>query len=174
MGLTREILVEMKWAIEDAGQDSDISVIVISADGGGFQSGATVFGEMGNKDWNLSPLEWRYISKFAHTLFRSIETLEKPVIGVAKTGGVGGGLENLYACDFLIASENAKFSQLEVNLGLIAGWGGTQRLTRLVGWRKAKERLLTGVEIDGSSGSYWSNTQGGPDRTSGRVSREAL
>ena len=75
---------------------------------------------------------------------------------------------------FLIASENAKFSQLEVNLGLIAGWGGTQRLTRLVGWRKAKERLLTGVEIDGSSGSYWSNTQGGPDRTSGRVSREAL
>ncbi len=148
-GMTKEMLVEMKWAIEDAGQDSDISVIVISADGDGFQLGATVFGEIGDKDWNLSPLEWRYISKFAHTLFRSIETLEKPVIGVAKTGAVGGGLENLHACDFVIASENAKFSQPEVNLGLIAGWGGTQRLTRLVGWRKAKELLLTGVEIDG-------------------------
>ena len=60
-----------------------------------------------------------------------------------------GGLENLHACDFVIASENAKFSQPEVNLGLIAGWGGTQRLTRLVGWRKAKELLLTVVEIDG-------------------------
>ena len=118
-GMTKEMLVEMKWAIEDAGKDSDISVIVISADCDGFQLGATVFGEMGNKDWNLSPLEWRDISKFAHTLFRSIETLEKPVIGVAKTGAVGGGLENLHACDFVIASENAKFSQPEVNLGLI-------------------------------------------------------
>ena len=148
-GMTKEMLIEMKWAIEDAGKDSDISVVVISADGDGFQLGATVFGEMENKDWNLSPLEWRDNSKFAYTLFRAIETLEKPVIRVAKTGAVGGGLENLHACDFVTASENAKFSQPEVNLGLIAGWGGTQRLTRLVGWRKARELLLTGVEIDG-------------------------
>ena len=104
---------------------------------------------MANRDWKLSPLEWRDISKFAHTLFRFIETLQKPVIGVVKTGAVGVGLENLHACDFVIASENAKFSQPEVNLRLIAGWGGTQRLTRLVGWRKAKQLLLTGVEIDG-------------------------
>ena len=143
------MLVEMKWAVEDAGQVSDISVIGISADGDGFQLGAPVFGEIGNKDWNLSSLELRDISKLARTLFRSIVTLEKPVIGVAKTGAVGGGLENLSACDFVIASENAKFSQSEVNLGLIADWGGIQRRTRLVGWREAKELLLTGVEIDG-------------------------
>ena len=148
-GMTKEVLIEMKWAIEDAKNDNEISVIVISADGNGFQLGATVFGEVGNKDWNLSPREFKDISKFAHELFRLIEILEKPVIGVAKTGAVGGGFENLHACDFVIASEQAKFSQPEVNLGLVAGWGGTQRLTRMVGWRKAKELLLTGVEIDG-------------------------
>ena len=63
-GMTKEMLVEMKWAIEDAGKDNEISVVVISADGNGFQLGATVFGEVGNKDWNLSPIEFREISKF--------------------------------------------------------------------------------------------------------------
>ncbi len=148
-GMTKEVLVEMKWALEDAAADDEVSVIVIDADGDGYQLGATVFGEVGNQDWNLSPMEFRDISKLAHELFRCIEVLEKPVIGVAKTGAVGGGLENLHACDFVVASHDAKFSQPEVNLGLIAGWGGTQRLTRMVGWRKAKELLLTGIEIDG-------------------------
>ncbi len=80
----------------------------------------TVFGEMGNKDWNFSPYEWRHTSKFAHTILRLIETLEKTVSGVAKTEAVGGVLENLHSCDFVMAPLNAKFSQPEVNLGLIA------------------------------------------------------
>ena len=100
--------------------DGDIFVIARSADGDGFQLGATVFGKMGMKDWNFSPCEWRDISKFAHTIFRLIETLEKTVSRVAKTKAVGCVLENLHACDFVMAPENAKFSQPEVNLGLIA------------------------------------------------------
>lgn len=148
-GMTLEVLLEMKKALVDAANDEDISVIVITAGGEGFHLGAVVFGEVGDKDWNLSPLEFREISQFARDIFRYIETLEKPVIGVAKAGAVGGGFENLHACDFVIASDDAKFSQPEVTLGLCTGWGGSQRLTRMVGWRKAKELLLTGIEIDG-------------------------
>jgi len=148
-GMTLEILLEMKKTLEDAANDENISVIVISAGGDGFHLGAVVFGEVGNADWKLSPVEFREISQFARELFRYIEILEKPVIGVAKSGAVGGGFENLHACDFVIAANDAKFSQPEVTLGLCTGWGGSQRLTRMVGWRKAKELLLTGVEIDG-------------------------
>ena len=148
-GMTLEILLEMKKTLEDAANDEDISVIVISVGGEGFHLGAVVFGEVGNADWKLTPVEFREISQFAREIFRYIETLEKPVIGVAKGGAVGGGFENLHVCDFVIASNDAKFSQPEVTLGLCTGWGGSQRLTRMVGWRKAKELLLTGIEIDG-------------------------
>ena len=148
-GMTLEVLVEMEEALIDANNDKDISVIIISAGGDGFHMGAVVFGEVGNADWNLSPVEFRDISKVAHRLFRYIETMEKPVIGVAKGGAVGGGFENLHACDFVIASDEAKFSQPEVTLGLNTGWGASQRLPRMVGWRKAKELLLTGIEISG-------------------------
>ena len=148
-GMTLDVLLEMKKTLEDASNDEKISVIIISVGGEGFHMGAVVFGEVGDADWKLSPLEFREISQFARNLFRYIETLEKPVIGVAKSGAVGGGFENLHACDFVIASNNAKFSQPEVTLGLCTGWGGSQRLTRMVGWRKAKELLLTGIEIDG-------------------------
>ncbi|MDP6877230.1 MAG: hypothetical protein QGI18_01400, partial [Candidatus Marinimicrobia bacterium] len=85
-GMTLEILVEMEEALIDANNDKDISVIIISAGGEGFHMGAVVFGEVGNADWNLSPVEFRDISKVAHRLFRYIETMEKPVIGVAKGG----------------------------------------------------------------------------------------
>ena len=148
-GMTLEVLLEMKKTLKDAANDEDISVIVISAGGEGFHLGAVVFGEVKNKDWNLTPVEFREISQFARDIFLYIENLEKPVIGVAKAGAVGGGFENLHACDFVIGAEDAKFSQPEVTLGLCTGWGGSQRLTRMVGWRKAKELLLTGIEIDG-------------------------
>ena len=148
-GMTLEVLLEMKKTLKDAANDEDISVIVISAGGEGFHLGAVVFGEVKNKDWNLTPVEFREISQFARDIFLYIENLEKPVIGVAKAGAVGGGFENLHACDFVIGAEDAKFSHPEVTLGLCTGWGGSQRLTRMVGWRKAKELLLTGIEIDG-------------------------
>ena len=122
-GMTLEILLEMKKTLEDAANDEDISVIVISVGGEGFHLGAVVFGEVGNADWKLTPVEFREISQFAREIFRYIETLEKPVIGVAKAGAVGGGFENLHACDFVIASNDAKFSQPEVTLGLCTGWG---------------------------------------------------
>jgi enoyl-CoA hydratase/carnithine racemase len=147
-GMTRGVILEMGKALTDARDDDDISVIVITAGGEGFHAGALVFGEI-RPNWNFKPMEFREIIQIGHKLFQMIETLEKPVIGVAKGGALGGGFENLHACDFVIAADTAKFSQPEVKLGLIAGWGGTQRLPRLVGWRKAKEILMTGIEITG-------------------------
>ena len=74
-GMTLEILLEMKKTLEDAANDEDISVIVISVGGEGFHLGAVVFGEVGNADWKLTPVEFREISQFAREIFRYIETL---------------------------------------------------------------------------------------------------
>ena len=148
-GMTLAVLVEMEKALIDAANDDDIAVIVITAGGEGFHMGAVVFGEI-RSDWKFTPLEFREITQAGHELCRMIETLEKPVIGVAKAGAVGGGFENLHACDFVVASDTARFSQPEVTLGMICGWGGTQRLPRLVGWRKAKQLLMEGIEVTGS------------------------
>lgn len=147
-GMTLGVIIEMKKALIDAKTDDDVRVVVITAGGEGVHMGALVFGEV-REDWNFTPLEFREIIQVGHDLCRMIETLEKPVIGVAKGGAVGGGFENLHACDFVIAADAAKFSQPEATLGMIAGWGGTQRLPRLVGWRKAKEILMAGIELTG-------------------------
>ena len=97
--MTLEILLEMKKTLEDAANDEDISVIVISVGGEGFHLGAVVFGEVGNADWKLTPVEFREISQFAREIFRYIETHAK---GKLRHGPVpapyphGGELENHY------------------------------------------------------------------------------
>ena len=147
-GMTLGVVTEMKQALVDANNDEEILVIVINAGGEGFHMGAVVLGEA-NSDWEFSPVEFKEALLTGQNLFRLIETIEKPVIGVAKAGAVGGGFENLHACDFVIAGETARFSQPEATLGMICGWGGTQRLPRMVGWRKAKELLIEGAEVSG-------------------------
>ena len=82
------------------------------------------------------------------TLCVALENLEKPVVAALNGYALGGGLEVAMSCDLRIASENARVGQTEVNIGLIPGWGGTQRLTRLVGMTKAKELVFTGKMID--------------------------
>jgi enoyl-CoA hydratase/carnithine racemase len=77
-----------------------------------------------------------------------LENLEKPVVAAINGYALGGGLEVAMACDLRIASENARMGQTETNIGLIPGWGGTQRLTRLVGMTKAKELVFTGKMFD--------------------------
>jgi enoyl-CoA hydratase len=81
-------------------------------------------------------------------VFRAIETLPKPVIAAVNGYALGGGCELAMACHMRIASENAQFGQPEVNLGVIAGYGGTQRLPRLVGKGRALELLLSGDRVD--------------------------
>ena len=148
-GMTLDVLTGMKQALVDANNDETVQVVVITAGGPGFHMGGVVLGEA-NTDWEFTPVEFKEALLTGLNVFRLIETIEKPVIGVAKAGAVGGGFENLHACDFVIAGEDARFSQPEVTLGMICGWGGTQRLPRMVGWRKAKELLIEGIEISGT------------------------
>ena len=88
-------------------------------------------------DWGRSSRRW-------------LESYEKPVIAAVNGLAVGGGCEIVLACDLIVASESAQFGQTEVNVGLIPGWGGTQRLPRLVGRNKAKELIFTGDRITAS------------------------
>ena len=97
---------------------------------------------------DLSALEGRDWGKFSQAVFHQIENLPKPVIAAVNGYALGGGCELAMSCDIRIASEQAKFGQPEVLLGVIPGFGGTQRLPRLVGKGIAKELMFTGDSID--------------------------
>ncbi|MCX5999920.1 MAG: enoyl-CoA hydratase-related protein [Chloroflexi bacterium] len=135
---------EMRDALKDAETDSGIQVIVITGTGDrAFSAGADI-GELES----LSPLGARNFALFAQSLTNYVQSIKKPV--VARINGIclGGGHELAMSCDFRIASEKAGFGQPEINLGIIPGMGGTQRLTRLVGKTKAMEMDMLGEPIN--------------------------
>src|SRR5919206_4608211 len=96
---------------------------------------------------NIDPLEAEKYATFIHGLLNKIENLEKPVIAVVNGYALGGGCELALACEIRIASSNAKIGQTEVTVGIPPGWGGTQRLLRIVGPSKTKELIYTGKMI---------------------------
>ena len=141
--LNRETLGELHQAFDAAAAEHSVRVIVLSGAGGkAFVAGADI-----SELANLSPIEARELSRFGQKLMRKIETLGKPVI--AEIGGfcLGGGMELAMACHLRIASAKAKFGQPEVKLGVIPGFGGTQRLLRLTGRAAALELCLFGEQI---------------------------
>ncbi|MCL5046424.1 MAG: enoyl-CoA hydratase-related protein, partial [Actinobacteria bacterium] len=108
-----------------------------------FVAGADI-AEMKDK----SVLEAQSFAAFGQGVFADIENLEKPVIAAVNGYALGGGCELAMACDIRLASERSKLGQPEVSLGVTPGWGGTQRLARLVGRGKAKQLLFTGDTVD--------------------------
>jgi len=129
---------EMDAMIEKIGQMSGVKVMVITGEGKAFVAGADI-AEMVDKDQEQGSA----FSLLGQNTFRSLEKMEIPVIAAINGFALGGGLELAMSCDFRIASTKAKFGQPEVNLGLIPGYAGTQRLPRLVGLADALFLLMT-------------------------------
>jgi len=141
---SKEVINEILQALEDVRNDENARVVILTGAGEkAFSSGADIKAMKG-----MNALKARELSQMGEKLCYALENLEKPVIAALNGYALGGGLEVAMACDIRIASENARMGQTEINIGLIPGWGGTQRLTRLVGRTKAKELVLTGKMID--------------------------
>jgi enoyl-CoA hydratase len=141
---SKEVVEEILHALEDVKTDEAVRVVVLTGAGEkAFSAGADIKAMIG-----MTALKARELSFMGEKLCVGLENLEKPVIAAINGYALGGGLEVAMSCDLRIASENAKMGQTEINIGLIPGWGGTQRLTRLVGMTKAKELVFTGRIID--------------------------
>jgi enoyl-CoA hydratase len=137
------MLAEMAEAIEQVENDGDTSVLVITGTGRAFIAGADIAHMKG-----LSPEEAKAWSETGQKTVGMLAGMRKPVIAAVNGYALGGGTELALACDIRVASETAVFGQPEVKLGMIAGFGGTQRLPRLVGPGLAKEMLFTGDHYD--------------------------
>jgi len=142
--LNTPTLKELEHAIGEAEINKDAKVLIITGSGEkAFVAGADI-AEMSE----LPTVGGREMVMLGQRIFSRIENIDKPVIAAINGFALGGGCELAMSCDFRIASENAKFSQPEVNLGIIPGWGGTQRMPRLVGKSMAKYLMMTGEMID--------------------------
>lgn len=142
--LNHETISELIAAFDQAAADSAVRVVVLTGSGPkAFVAGADI-SEMAG----LAPVQARDFSRQGQKLMVRIEQLGKPVIGRINGFALGGGMELAMACHLRIASDNARFGQPEVNLGLIPGFGGTQRLLRLAGRGAALELCLLGQPID--------------------------
>jgi enoyl-CoA hydratase len=142
--LNVETLKEIYSAFIDLSNNNDVKAVIITGSGEkAFAAGADI------KEINyLNVLDGKSFSEFGQHVFSYIEQFSKPVIAAVNGFALGGGCELSLACHIRYASENAKFGQPEVNLGIIPGYGGTQRLLRLVGKARAMELILTGDTID--------------------------
>ena len=141
--LNPEVLKALENALEKAETDEKVKIILITGAGDkAFVAGADI-AEMSK----MSPSQAREFSKLGQRVFRKIEQMEKPVIAVINGYALGGGLELAISCDYILASENAQLGQPEVGLGIFPGFGGTQRLVRILGKLRAKELIFWGERI---------------------------
>lgn len=142
--LNNDTLLEIRSAITDIKEDAGIDVVIITGAGDkAFVAGADI-----SFMQPLSAVEGRAFGALGQEVFRMIEAMEKPVIAAVNGFALGGGCELAMCCDFRVASTKAKFGQPEVGLGITPGFGGTQRLPRLVGSGMAKQMLYTADVID--------------------------
>jgi len=142
--LNRETIGELTLAFEQARHDDAVRVVVLAGAGEkAFVAGADI-----SELATLTPIEARGRARQGQALMRKVETLGKPVIARIQGYALGGGMELAMACHIRVASEKAKIGQPEINLGLIPGFGGTQRLLRLAGRSATLELCLLGHQID--------------------------
>src|SRR3954468_2971652 len=149
--LNKIVMEELNAAIDEVYNNNEIrSAIITGAGPKSFVAGADISEFVG-----LSAEQGKALAKKGQDMFFKIENAAKPIIACVNGFALGGGCELAMACHFRIASENAKFGQPEVNLGLIPGYGGTQRLVQLIGKGRALEMMLSGSLIDASTALHF-------------------
>jgi enoyl-CoA hydratase len=142
--LDQQVLTDLLQAVSQAACEDDVAALVLTGAGEkAFVAGADIAAML-----RLTPLQARAFADLGHGLCNALADCPKPVIAAVNGFALGGGTELAIACDVIYASEKARFGQPEVKLGIIPGFGGTQRLARLVGLQKAKELIFTGDIID--------------------------
>jgi enoyl-CoA hydratase len=144
--LNKDVMSDLNAVLNEIETNSEIKAVIITGSGQkAFVAGADISEFVG-----LSNDEGKALAKTGQDIFSGIENCPKPIVAAVNGFALGGGCELAMACHFRIASDNAKFGQPEVNLGLIPGYGGTQRLVQLIGKGRALELLMTGNMIDAS------------------------
>ena len=142
--LNKDVMTDLQNVVLEIESNEAIKAVIITGAGQkGFVAGADISEFVG-----LTHGEGMDLAKRGQDIFFRIENCSKPIVAAVNGFALGGGCELAMACHFRIASENAKFGQPEVNLGLIPGYGGTQRLVQLIGKGRALELLMTGGMID--------------------------
>ena len=150
--LDPEMLTALEDAVAQAEQSCEVRVIVLAASGEkAFCVGADILA------WTaLSPLEmWSEWVRRGHRIFERLERARQPVICAIQGFAFGGGLELALACDIRIVADSARFAMPEVKLGTVPGWGGTDRLPRLIGSARAKQMIFTGEPIAADVAERW-------------------
>jgi enoyl-CoA hydratase len=141
--LNIETLRDIQAGIQEVRDHSELKVLIMTGSGEkAFVAGADIAEMKG-----MNSMEALNFAKLGHLTLKMIQDLDRPVIAAVNGFALGGGTEIALACDFIYASENARFGLPEVTLGIFPGFGGTQRLPRLIGKGKAKELILTGKMI---------------------------
>lgn len=144
--LNPETLTELGQALEIIESRDEVRVVLLnSASPKAFIAGADIL-----RFTQVSPEQLGSLIRQGQDLFDYMEAFPRPIIAAVNGPCLGGGCELVLACHLLIASERARFGQPEINLGIMPGWGGTQRLPRLIGGTRGLELLLTGDIIDGA------------------------
>jgi enoyl-CoA hydratase len=146
--ISMKVMEEIVHALEACDADPDIRCMILTGDTQAFAAGADIKEMM-----DASAMEMLRRDQFAR--WDRIRKVKKPLIAAVSGFALGGGCELAMACDMIVASETARFGQPEINLGVMPGAGGTQRLTRAVGKAKAMEMVLTGRTIDAAEALRW-------------------
>ncbi|MFO7708376.1 MAG: enoyl-CoA hydratase-related protein [Desulfobacterales bacterium] len=141
--LNQALLSELAQALKTVGADEEVRVLVLTGAGEkAFVAGADI-----TELATFTPLQAKHFSRSGHDIISGLQGLAIPVIAAVNGFALGGGSEIALACDFIYAAENARLGLPEITLGLIPGFGGTQRLPRLIGANLAKELIFTGRMI---------------------------
>lgn len=145
--INRTVMLELETVMNEVYTSSQIRSVIITGTGiKSFAAGADI-----SEFLDLTVAEGKSLAQKGQDVFMKIENSPKPVVAAVNGFALGGGHELAMACHFRVASENAKFGQPEVNLGLIPGYGGTQRLVQLIGKGRAIELMITGNMIDANT-----------------------